>query len=287
MVRHAARGSVAVAIACIAASLAGCATDTPSAGEPTVVAAFYPLEYIATGVAGPDARVVALAKPGVEPHDLELSPAAVRTISSAELVLYLSRFQPAVDDAVASTSAVALDVASVVTLDGEDPHFWLDPTLLAMYADAVGRRLAELDPANADGYTSRAAAVVADLTTLDSDFTAGLASCDRHTIVVSHEAFGYLAARYGLAQIGLAGIDPESAPSPARLREISALVRAQGVTTIFTESLVTARVAEALAADAGVTTAVLDPVESVIVGDDYSAVMGRNLVALGTALGCE
>jgi zinc transport system substrate-binding protein len=286
----------------------GCAGD-PSPAEPTaltVAAAFYPLQYIAEAVGGENVSVIALASPGVEPHDLELSPSAVRQLGSADLALYLSDFQPAVDDAIASTGVTSFDAASAVTLheaehteeeeghEGEeddhgafDPHFWLDPTLFATYATAVGQQFAEIDPAHAETYTANAEALVAELTALDESFTAGLAQCSRRDIVTSHEAFAYLAERYNLEQIGIAGIDPETEPSPARLLEVRDFVQQTGTTTIFTESAVNASVAETIANETGATVAVLDPVEFVLDEDDYATVMARNLESLRGALACE
>jgi len=276
----------------------GCAAGPSSNHGVTIAASFYPLQYVAEQVAGDNATVIGLAPPGVEPHDLELSPMAVREVSSADLVLYLSGLQPAVEDAIASTNATSFDAASVVTLRPadpnsqestgvHDPHFWLDPTLLATYATAVGKQLATVDPAHADSYTANATALVGKLTALDEDFSTGLAQCKRTDIVTSHEAFGYLAARYGLTQIGIAGIDPEAEPSPARLLEIRKVVEQTGTTTIFTESLINTAVANSIAKDAGAKTAVLDPIESVLHGDDYASVMARNLESLRTALDCD
>ncbi|WP_062212089.1 metal ABC transporter substrate-binding protein [Demequina oxidasica] len=320
-----------------ALSLSACSpsTDDPatSAGAPgqesevatptlNIAAAFYPLAYVAEHVAGDHGNIQELTAPGVEPHDLELSPVAVREMQQADVVLYLTDFQPAVDDAVAATDVESFDAATVVPLadaadhesevdaeDGHadhdhaeddhaeddhaghdhgniDPHFWLDPTLLATYASAVGEEFAKLDPANAADYTANASALVSDLTGLDSVFSDGLAQCERSDIFVTHEAFGYLTSRYGLHQEGLSGIDPDAEPSPARVREIRDLMAADGATTVFTESLVSANVAEALASDAGVTTAVLDPIEGVTGNDDYMSVMNRNLSSLQGALNC-
>lgn len=280
----------------------GCAGD-PS-GNPdaqlTVAASFYPLEYVAEHVGGDLVDVIALAPPGVEPHDLELSPSTVRQLSDADLVLYLKGLAPAVDDAVATTGAKSFDAGSAVTLrpavagaeeEGEeplafDPHFWLDPSLLAQYATAVGDEFAQLDPANADTYTANADSLVDTLSGIDDDFKQGLAQCQRTDIVTAHQAFAYLADRYNLTQIGIAGIDPEAEPSPARLLEIRKVVEDTGTTTIFTESLINTAVADAIAKDTGATTAVLDPIESVLNDDDYATVMARNLETLRTALDC-
>ena len=296
-----------------ALTLAACApadsAASPSGGSDTaltVAAAFYPLRFVAESVGGDLVGIVALTPPGVEAHDVELSPATVRDLGNADLALYLSGFQPAVDDAISTTGVEALDVAATIELhegaahadedehaDDEedshgatDPHFWLDPLLLAEYGDAVGAAFAAADPDNAEAYTANAAALRGDLTTLEDDFSTGLAQCERDTFITSHEAFGYLAEAFDLHQEGIAGLDPDTEPSPARLLEIKDVITATGATTIFTETQVGANVAQSLADDVGVDTAVLDPVENVAGGDGYIEVMTRNLAALRAALGC-
>ncbi|MBX9243269.1 zinc ABC transporter substrate-binding protein [Actinotalea ferrariae] len=171
--------------------------------------------------------------------------------------------------------------------EGGDPHFWLDPTLLAAVAADVASVLGEADPDHADVFTANAAALAEELDALDAELAAGLATCEQRVVVTSHEAFGYLAERYGFEQVGISGLDPEAEPSPARLREIRTVVEEHGVTTIFTEQLLNPKVAETLAADLGIGTAVLDPLESQADEDsDYRDVMERNLEALREALRC-
>lgn len=301
-----------------ALSLSACSSspNTDEASSATadlsVGASFYALDYVASQVGGDHVDVLELTSPGVEPHDLELSPAMARELQNQDIVLYLSDFQPAVDAAIDATGVPSLDVANAVDLhpaeehhdeDGHDeaeheeghdhdhgindPHFWLDPALLAQYATSLGQEFATIDPDNATAYAANTTELVDELLALDESFVSGLASCERDEIFVTHEAFGYMADRYGLHQEGLSGVDPEAEPSPARVREIRDLMAAEGATTIFTETLVSADVAEALAADAGVATAVLDPIEGVMGEDDYVSVMNRNLEALRGTLGCS
>jgi zinc transport system substrate-binding protein len=171
--------------------------------------------------------------------------------------------------------------------EGEDPHFWLDPDRLAAVATEVSHELAEVDPDNAATYESNAEELATELAALDEEFTEGLATCERDTIVVSHDAYGYLADKYDLEQVAIAGLDPDTEPSPARLAEIGEVVEAEGVTTVFSESLVNPKVAETLAAEHGIETAVLDPVENQSdESADYQQVMRNNLEALRTALDC-
>ncbi|PZF80067.1 metal ABC transporter substrate-binding protein [Jiangella anatolica] len=170
-----------------------------------------------------------------------------------------------------------------------DPHIWLDPTNLEPIADAVADRLAETDPDNADDYRANADALKTELETLDQELETGLAQCTQRVFVVAHEAFGYLAHRYDLEQVGISGIDPEAEPSPERLAEVHDVVRAEGVTTIFYERLVSPDVAETLADDLGVEAAVLDPIEGLTddtADQDYFTLMRANLEALRTANDC-
>jgi len=271
-------------------ALSGCADGaTPAADDRlAVLASFYPLQYVVEQVGGDLVAVTSLTPPGAEPHDVELSPSQVREVGEAGVVVYLAGFQAAVDDAIAArTPEHVVDAGATAAVADGDPHFWLDPTMLAAVAPDVAAMLAEADPDNAEAYTAGAEALVTDLTALDEEFVEGLARCDLSVIVTAHAAFAYLTERYGLEQVGLSGLDPEAEPSPARLREIREVVEANGVTTVFTEALVSPKVAETLAADLGIATAVLDPVESQVdPAVDYRGAMEQNLVALRDALGC-
>lgn len=274
------------------ASCAAAPSDAQEAGRLQVLASFYPLEYVVEAVGGRNVSVEGLTPPRAEPHDVELSPRQVRTVGEAGAVVYQGGFQPAVENAVAARRPrYALDVAATPALAGRlttDPHFWLDPTLLASIAPEVAATLSAADPARAAEYAAGAERLAADLTALDEAYAEGLATCERRVIVSSHTSFGFLADRYGLEQVGLSGIDPEAEPSPARLREVRAVVQETGTTTLFTEELVSPKVAETLAADLGITTAVLDPIESPVPGSaDYRDAMEQNLTVLRAALGCS
>lgn len=288
----------------------------------TVMASFYPLQYVSEQVGGDLVKVESLTPPGTEPHDLELSPASVAALEKASAVVYLAGFQPAVDDAIKQASpAHALDVSAEANLEaghpeeahtetgetkeahteeeeehghageeehgGADLHFWLDPERLAHAADAVADELGEVDPGNAATYKTNAEALTGKLTALNEEFTLGLKTCETRTVVASHEAFGYLTEKYDLKQVGISGLEPDTEPSPARLAEIGKVVKDEGVTTIFTETLVNPKVAETLAADLGIKTAVLDPLEGLTDdSSDYEKVMRKNLEALRSALNC-
>jgi zinc transport system substrate-binding protein len=278
--------------------------------RPAIVAGFYPLYEAASRVGGDQFQVLNLTPAGAEPHDLELTPDEVQRTLVAKVVLYIGGgFQPALEDTVKRRGGSSIDViqgmslAPPPTVEGPDsgaeekenlsfdPHVWLDPMLMSDIVARTGKVLAGIDPAHADMYARNTRSYQSELAKLDSDYRAGLTGCARNVIVTSHAAFGYLAKRYGLEQQAISGISPESEPSPKRLQELAALVKSKGVTTIFGETLVSPRTADALAREAGVKTAVLDPIEGLTpdeikAGKSYVSVMRDNLATLRTALGC-
>ena len=165
----------------------------------------------------------------------------------------------------------------VSNTDG-DPHIWLDPARMARIVSLIALHLGTLDPTRATDYARRAGATNTRLKDLHESFREELSTCERRDLVVSHEAFGHLAARYDLEQVGIAGLDPEAEPSPRRLFEVIRFVEENDVTTIFYERQVSPRIAEVIADEAGVTTDVLDPLESPPPTGDYVDAMLANLV---------
>ena len=297
--------------------LAGCGSGDPGSADPgtlAVTAAFYPLQWASERVGGEHVTVTGLTPPGGEPHDLELTPKAVGRLAQSDVVVYLSGFQPAVDQAVTQEAQdAAFDVADVADLDltedheghgheaeptgghqagdeATDPHFWLDPVRFEEVATALGERFAQADPAHAADYRANAGALVADLSDLDDELRRGLADCEQGELVTAHTAFAYLAQRYGLSQEGIAGISPDVEPDAATLRDLTELVRDHGVTTIYTETLASPALAETVARETGARVAVLDPLEGLTdasAGDDYLSVMRSNLETLREGQQCR
>ncbi len=321
------RPLAAVACLALAGALAACGTsssDTASSGGPSdgvldVAASFYPIQYLVEAIGGENVNVTSVTPTNVEPHDFELAPADVSALEKADLVAYASGFQASLDEALRQIDGpTVLDLAGSVDLvhhedadhdhdheadhdhdatheadhdhdhaDEADPHFWLDPNRMVQAANAIEAALEKADPDNASAYQSRLSELVNTLKGIDEDYSSGLATCERTTFVTSHAAFGYLADRYHLTQVSVSGIDPDSEPSPAELAAVKQVVEETGTTTIFTEELVSAETAQALAAETGATTAVLSPMESRPEAGDYAAGMNANLEALRTALACK
>ena len=266
---------------------AGCGGGSAaSPAKETVVASFYPLAYAAEEVGNGAVDVENLTPAGAEPHDLEVSPQDVAAIREADLVLLLGDgFQPQLEDAAGTGKNVLrlLDTPGLDLRPDGDPHVWLDPLRYAKIVGRIGQALHEPDAA---------ARLQARLRDLDGEYRTGLAHCERHEIVTSHEAFGYLAERYGLEQVAITGLSPEVEPEPAKLQHVVELVRRRGVTRIYFETLVSPRIAETVARETGAKTAVLNPIEGlakkeVSQGENYFSLMRTDLRFLREGLACS
>lgn len=303
--------SVIPVMACGLALAACSSRDSPSAapaGDPvTVAAAFYPLQFVAEQVGGDQVSVQSLTPPGAEPHDVELSPQQVAELSEVDLILYIKGFQPAVDEAVEQVAGDrAVDVSQGITLlkghehsdehadehaadSATDPHIWLNPLNMVTIADTVAQRLALVDASSASEFQQNQQQLDGELESLNNQWLQQTKSCTSRDLVVSHEAFGYLAEAYGFEQVGISGLSPEAEPSPARVAEVADFVEANDVRTIYFETLVDPRVAQTVADETGAQTAVLDPLEGLPEGSDatYLSVMAQNLQTVVAGQPCR
>ncbi|MFF9690326.1 metal ABC transporter substrate-binding protein [Streptomyces sp. NPDC014623] len=326
-------GAVALGLTALSACSSSDAAEGGNDGKLDVVASFYPMQFLAEEIGGPHVSVTSLTKPGVEPHDLELSPRQIGELGEADYLLFLKGIQPAVDDAVAQAGVKnTVDAAELTTLEnhgaevdghaheggeehadehahegeehadehahegeehtheGADPHIWLDPVKYAEVAEGVGKSLEKADPDHAADYRKNTDTLVTKLNGLDKAYETGLRDTATKTFITTHSAFGYLAERYGLTQQGIAGIDPEAEPSPARIDEIHSVAEKSKATTVFFETLASDKTAKTLAKDLDLKTGVLDPLEGITdksAGADYIEVMESNLTALQKALGAK
>lgn len=322
-------GAVVLGLTALSACSTSDAADGGNGDQLKVTASFYPMQFLAERIGGEHVAVTSLTKPGVEPHDLELTPRQIGSISESDYVLYLKGVQPAVDDAIKQSGVKnTVDAATLTTLEnhgaevsghdhghegeeehgheedaheegdghnhgeegGADPHIWLDPVKYAEVAKGVGKSLEKADPDHAADYKKNTEALVGELNKLNTAYETGLKNTATKTFITTHSAFGYLAERYGLTQQGIAGIDPEAEPTPARIQELHTVAEKEKATTVFFETLASDKTAKTLAKDTGLKTDVLDPLEGITKksqGADYIEVMESNLAALQKALGAK
>ncbi|OGY32327.1 MAG: hypothetical protein A3C02_04270 [Candidatus Andersenbacteria bacterium RIFCSPHIGHO2_02_FULL_45_11] len=290
------------------------ANDVPvDTNRTRVTASFYPLAHFAQQVGGDLVSVTNMTPSGSEPHDFDPSPRDVAELTSSKLFIYnggglepwVPRVLPDLQKAqIAIVNATqGLDLLTGEEHEGEegaedehegeelDPHVWLSPKLAQQQVRAIEKGLIAADVSNAAVYTTNADAYITELEALDADFKLGTAQCNRRELVTSHAAFAYLAKRYGLTMVPIAGLSPDEEPSPARLAEISNFVREHGVTHIFFETLVSPALSQTIAHETGAKTLTLHTLEGltdeeVSQGKSYISVQRENLAAIRTALDC-
>jgi zinc transport system substrate-binding protein len=275
-----------LAAALAACALAGC--STPAEPSADVLATFYPLEFVASRIAGGNVTVAAL----------EPSPGDAVRVSGAKVLLAQGAgFEPWLAGLLenARGSAEVVETTQGLPLrasdEGVDPHTWLDPTLLAEQSRRVEDALAARFPEHADAFRGRGAALREDLGRLHAELEAGLASCGLDVIIANHDAYGYLAARYNFTVVSISGLSPEAEPSPEALAHAIDVAREHNVTVVFFEELASPRVVQVVAEEVGASTRVLSPVEGLdedarAAGEDYVSLMRENLAGLREAMRC-
>jgi zinc transport system substrate-binding protein len=281
----------------LAAVLVAPACDRLGGADVSVVAAIYPLAWVASEIGGERVEVLDLTAPGVEAHDATLTAGQRADLQSADVVLLLGvpGFQADVERAAEEATGSVVDVTAVLDLlpgDGDlasDPHFWLDPLLLAQTVPLVAAAFASTDADHADTYLANAAALEQRLVALDTRIREGLADCDARTFVTTHEAFTYFADAYDLEQLALEGPSPDAEPSAEAIETVlAAIADGEAAPAIFAEATAEGRrIGGAIAEDAGVVLYGLSTLESDPAPVDYVGVMEANLDSLEEGLGCR
>lgn len=293
-------------------ALAITACGSSNSGNPgalKVVTTFYPLAFLAERVGGDEVEVTNLVPVGGEPHDFEPSPRQIVAVTEADVALYMGQgFEPWMEDLKTELSAkgvVAVEVnASLPVIqfsqeeqtDAEehvyDPHTWLDPLMMQEMVSMILDAFTTADPEGKEYYMANAELVIRELQTLHETYQAGLTSCENKTILVSHDAFHYLAERYGIETIPVSGLSPEDEPSANRLTELADFAKENKSQYIFFETLANPAVAETLAAEANLTPLTFNPIEGLTEeearnGETYFTLMQANLDNLKLAMSCQ
>lgn len=294
-----------------------------------IVTTLFPLYDFARSIGGDKVEVTLLLPPGVEAHAFEPRPEDAMKTTKAGLFIYTNKYmEPWADKFVSGLGASGLtvvDASKGVALQpaaahkhhdkahqhghnhaeqgkknhrhdhghAVDPHIWLDLDNARIMVDTIAQAMTTKDPANAAAYTANAAALKQKLTQLDADYKSGLASCNTRTFLHGgHYAFGYLAKRYNLQYESAVSVNADAEPTPARMIELIKQVKKSGVKYIFSEEMVSPRLTEAIAREAGVKVLSLHNLHNISKDDlqagiDYLTLMRRNLEQLKTGLGCR
>jgi zinc transport system substrate-binding protein len=281
-----------------------------------VAASFYPLYYFASEIGGEKTEVRNLTPAGVEPHDYEPGARDIASLEESDLLIVNSAgfepwFEKIKEDLLQNNVHIVEATENLTLLEGDeeheeehaneeaseedhprDPHVWLDPVLAKEQVSNITEGYIAVDPQNTAYYKENEKQLISRLDELDQKFKQGLNNCQSNNIITTHIAFAYLAKRYGLNQVAIAGLSPDEEPSAARLAAVSDFARENNVEYIFFETLVSPKLAETIASEVGAETLVLDPLEGLSdddmsSGKNYFTVMEDNLKNLQTALQCS
>lgn len=302
-------------------ALSGCAQNNPANGAASaaqgnnqliVYASFYQMADFAQKIGKDKISVTTLVPAGTEPHDWEPAAFDIVGLEKANVFIYsgagMEGWAEKVLASLQNESLIVVEASNgIKLLEGEqhhdedktalkaeadlsyDPHVWLSPKNAKTMLGTIKDALAQADPANKDFYQKNCDEVLSQLDKLDQEYRTTLTPLSNKNVVVAHQAFGYLCAEYGLNQVAIEGLSPDSEPDPARMAEIIDFVKNNRVKVIFFEELISPKVAQAVADATGASTDVLNPLEGLsdeelAAGEDYFSVMDKNLKALKAAL---
>ena len=311
------KSSLIVAFAAILIVLQ--APHLDSARKIRIVASVFPLMEFAQAVCGERGEVHLLVPPGAEIHTWQPRPSDIVRLSSADLFIFIgSSMEPWLQDileSVQNPDLRTLEASQGIPLierdsagsehevehedehahdaEGVDPHIWLDFQNDQIIIDKIAVALSGLDPEGTSIFRKNAAVYKQRLRALDEKFRGSLQECTHEVFILGgHAAFGYMARRYGLRQISLYGLSPDSSPTPKRLVEVVELAKKHKIKVIFFEASMSDELAKVLAKEVGARTLVLNPganltKEELKLGKTFFDIMEENLENLKDGLVCR
>lgn len=271
-----------------------------------VAASFFPLADFAKNIGGDYVDVTNITPAGAEPHDYEPTARDIATVYNSKLFIMNGNGVDAWGEKIQSdleSKGVTvvkmsdhLDSLKNNTPDEPDlqydPHFWLNPINAQKEVDFIADALIKVDPGHQTEYNQNRDAYKAQLSELDQEYKTGLAQCQQHEIVTSHNAFNYMASQYDLTTLYIQGMSPDQEPSPQTIAQVATIAKQKGIKYIFFESLISPKLSQTVASEIGAKTLELNPIEGftdqeIASGKNYISQMKANLGNLRIALECK
>ncbi|WP_457746772.1 metal ABC transporter solute-binding protein, Zn/Mn family [Sulfurimonas sp.] len=285
--------------------------SVPHNNKPIIGVTTFALYDIVKHIANNSVEVVNIIPFGVDPHSFEPTPKIMAKIEKSNVVFYSGAgLEPWVNGFNFKNKAI--DISKYVVLrkldadefehhqhhDAQcahntiDPHYWLDFANMQRAANVITKELIKINPKYSKEYTAAKENYIVMLKKLDALYRRKLSSCKTNTIVVSHNAAGYLAHKYNFKVESLTGLSPEAEPSAKNIERIFREIKKDGVTTIFFENFSNEKVIQSIAKDAAIELDVFQPLGNItkdeaIAGLTYEDIMLRNLEKISKALMCN
>ena len=269
----------------MALTMTGCKGEDVSN---TIYTSIYPVYDFVSRIVGDKYKVVNLTPAGMEPHDFELSVRQIVHIADSKATFLngvnIESWYTSLPKEAKKKTYVVTEGVQIQEHDGQiDPHVWLSPSNAIKEMENITSYMCELDKDNADYYQKNYLTNKALFTALDAEFKNEVATFKNKNIVVAHAAYGYMCNAYGLNQISVNGVEPDSEPSTKTIEDIINKVKEYNITTIFTEELISEKIANQIAKECNVKVDVLNPFETIEKDENYISVMKDNLDRLGRA----
>lgn len=298
--------------------LAGCGKSTGTSASDTsdsteeitgnqilIYTTLFPLYDFARQIGGQYAEVKSMIPVGAEPHDFEPSAKDMVELNKADLFVYNGAgFEAWVDKTVENINkdkTVVVNASEGLALleshhheDGDeedhdhgeyDPHVWLDPILAKEQANKILQALIQIDPEHKAEFQANYDQLAADLDSLDREYRDTINKAAVKELIVSHQAFSYLANRYGFEQIPVSGLSPSNEPSQKELMELIQVLKEHNLKYVAFDSLVESKVAQTVQREAGAEALSLYTLENITsdqkkAGKSYIQLMKENLETL-------
>jgi zinc transport system substrate-binding protein len=279
-----------------------CSKDVKK-NDNTIVVSTFAIYDIVSHIAKKNFSVYMLIEPGKEIHEYEPTPKDVVRLKNASLFIYSGAgLEPWVEK-FKQYPKKSLDLSKFVKLkkadhhhnhthSAYDPHYWLDFSNMKIATKVITKELIALMPTKKDIFIKNEKQYLKMLDNLDVEFKKELLACKKDTIVVNHNAYGYLAKRYGFKIESLVGLSPEAQPNPKIIQNSLKEIKSKGIKVLFSEAFENNSVLKSIAKDAKVTIDTLQPLAN-LTNDEakknltYKDIMLQNLKKLKNALECN
>jgi zinc/manganese transport system substrate-binding protein len=240
------------------------------AAEPIpVVASFSILGDLVHVVGGDLVKITTLAGPDADAHEFTPSPTHAKAVLGARLfVVNGLNFEPWAQKLAKSagykgTTVVASKGVQPHQMAAEagnnhtetDPHAWQNPVNVVLYVNNIAAALAKVDPNGAATYQSNAAAYTLELKVFDAQAKVkfGAIAPAKRKVITSHDAFGYLGARYGITLLAPEGVSTDAQPSAKHVAELIRQIKREKIKAVFVENMSNPMLIKQLSKDASVT----------------------------------
>ncbi len=286
---------------CLCFCLIGCGEENAADNSKLqVYTSFYGVYDLVSKIGGDKIQVYNIVPAGTEPHSWEPTSGDMLSLSGGDILFFngagMESWVDKVQTALESENLKYVMLSEGTELIGSedstatDPHIWLNPLNAKKEAEIIKNALSDEDPLNADYYSENYEVFAEKADELDSAFKDMISKAVNKTIVVAHEAYGYLCEAYGIEQLAVEGLSADSEPSPAKMAEISAFIKDNNIKYIFFEELLPTKAADVIAEETGAELLVLNPFEGlteddIASGADYFSVMYENLENIKKAVG--